>query len=204
MRRHHSYLLPLLVSLAAFSVASAQQQERSEPPIAEVEPAQSTSERVGPSDPGLALEVQARLYQEFPTSNMSVLVRYGVATLDGVVRTEPDRQRAEEIALEVPGIDSVVNDLSVAPPLTVAAADEAQAITDSQNANVEEDIERRLRADATLGSRDIQVVADGLTNTVTLTGTVSTEEEKENAGRIAVSAFPVGQVRNQLEVRQRL
>jgi osmotically-inducible protein OsmY len=205
MRRHRQYLVSLLATLAVSSVASAQQQQqRSEPPIAEVDPTPSTSERVGPSDPGLALEVQARLYQEFPTSNMSVLVRYGVATLDGVVRTEPDRRRAEEIALEVPGVESVVNDLTVAPPITVAAADEAQAVTDRQNASVEEDIERRLRADATLGSRDIQVVADGLTNTVTLTGTVSTEEEKENAGRIAVSAFPVGQVRNQLEVRQRL
>jgi osmotically-inducible protein OsmY len=55
-----------------------------------------------------------------------------------------------------------------------------------------------------LGSRDIKVDADGLTNTVTLTGTVSTQEEKERAGQLAVSAFPAGQVRNQLEVRQRL
>jgi osmotically-inducible protein OsmY len=203
MRRHRQCLLSLLSTLAAFSVASAQQ-ERSEPPIEAVDPAPSRSDRAGPSDPGLALEVQARLYQEFPTSNMSVLVRYGVATLDGVVRSEADRQRAGEIALEVPGVDSVVNELTVAPPTTVAAADEAQAITDRQNASVEDEIEQQLRADATLGSRDIQVVADGLTNTVTLTGTVSTEEEKENAGRIAVSAFPVGQVRNQLEVRQRL
>jgi osmotically-inducible protein OsmY len=203
MSRHRRYIPSLLAILAASGVASAQQQ-RSEPPIAEVDPAQSTSERVGPSDPGLALEVQARLYQEFPSSNISVLVRYGVATLDGVIRTDADRQRAEEIALEVPGIDSVVNDLSVAAPVAVAAADEAQAITERQNASVEDQIEQQLRADATLGSRDIQVVSDGLTNTVTLTGTVSTEEEKEAAGRIAVSVFPIGQVRNQLEVRQRL
>jgi hyperosmotically inducible protein len=200
MRQYH---FSLLASFAAAAVAAAQP-ERSEPPIDAVEPAPSTDERVGPSDPGLALEVQARLYQELTMSNMSVLVRYGVATLDGVVRSEADRHRAEEIALEVPGIESVVNELAVAPPMTVAAADEAQAITDRQNASVEDEIEQRLRADATLGSRDIQVVADGLTNTVTLTGTVSTEEEKENAGRIAVSAFPIGQVRNQLEVRQRL
>jgi osmotically-inducible protein OsmY len=204
MRRHRQYLVLLLATLAASSVASAQRQERSEPPIAEVDPAPSTSERVGPSDPGLALEVQARLYQQLTDSNMSVLVRYGVATLDGVVRTEADRRRAEEIALEVPGVESVVNDLTVAPPVTIAAADEAQAVTDRENASVEQEIERRLRSDATLGSRDIRVVADGLTNTVTLTGTVSTEEEKENAGRIAVDSFPVGQVRNQLEVRQRL
>jgi osmotically-inducible protein OsmY len=203
MRRHRQYLLSLLATLAAFSVASAQQ-ERSEPPIDALEPTPSTSERVGPSDPGLALEVQARLYQQLSDSNMSVLVRYGVATLDGVVRTEADRQRAEEIALQVPGIESVVNELTVAPPVAIAAVDDAQAITERENASVEEDVAQRLRADAALGSREIRVVADKLTNTITLSGTVSTEEEKERAGQIAVQAFPIGQVRNQLEVRQRL
>jgi|SRR5688572_315747 len=209
MRRHHPYLVSLLATLAASSVASAQQQERSEPPIAEVEPtpstrAPSTSERLGPSDPGLALEVQARLYQQLADSNMSVLVRYGVATLDGVVRSEPDRQRAEEIALEVPGIDSVVNELTVAPPVAIAAVDNAQAITQRENTSVEDEVAQQLRMDAALGSRDIRVVADKLTNTITLSGTVSTEDEKERAGQIAVQAFPIGQVRNQLEVRQRL
>ena len=204
MRRHHIYCVPLLATLAASSVASAQQQERSEPPIAEVEPAPSTSERVGPSDPGLALEVQARLYQQLADSNMSVLVRYGVATLDGVVRTDADRHRAEEIALEVPGIESVVNELTVAPPVAIAAVDNAQAITQRENTSVEDEVAQQLRMDAALGSRDIRVVADKLTNTITLSGTVSTEDEKERAGQIAVKAFPIGQVRNQLEVRQRL
>ena len=205
MRRHYPYFVSLLATLAASSVASAQQ-EQSEPPIAEVEPAPSapTSERVGPSDPGLALEVQARLYQQLADSNMSVMVRYGVATLDGVVRTDADRQRAEEIALEVPGIDSVVNDLTVAPPVAIAAVDDAQAITQRENTNVEDEVAQQLRMDAALGSRDIRVVSDKLTNTITLSGTVSTEDERERAGQIAVKAFPVGQVRNQLEVRQRL
>lgn len=204
MRRHHPCLVSLVATLAASSVASAQQQERSEPPIAEVEPERSTSERVGPSDPGLALEVQARLYQQLADSNMSVLVRYGVATLDGVVRTDADRQRAEEIALEVPGIDSVVNELTVAPPVAIAAVDNAQAITQRENTSVEDEVAQQLRMDAALGSRDIRVVSDKLTNTITLSGTVSTEDEKERAGQIAVKAFPIGQVRNQLEVRQRL
>ena len=205
MRPNNHYVLPLLAALAASGVASAQR-ERTEPPVAEVEPAPnpSTSERVGPSDPGLALEVQARLYQALTDSNMSVLVRYGVATLDGVVRTEADRRRAEEIALQVPGIDSVVNDLTVAPPIAIAAVDDAQAITAQENMKVEDQVAQELRADATLGSRDIRVVADRLTNTITLSGTVSTEDEKERAGQIAVKAFPVGQVRNQLEVQQRL
>jgi osmotically-inducible protein OsmY len=198
--RRYWYHPSLLATAAAATVASAQQLE-SPPGAAEDRP--STSERVGPSDPGLALEVQARLYQELDSS-ISVLVRYGVATLEGVVRTEDDRQRAESIALGVPGVESVVNELAVAPPITVAAIDGAEVTTRQENARIEDTVLQRLRTDATLGSREIRVVADGLTNTVTLSGTVSTEEEKERAGRIAVSAFPIGQVRNQLEVRERL
>jgi hyperosmotically inducible periplasmic protein len=200
MRRHH--YLPLLATLAAATVASAQPEPS--PPPSEAPPKPSTSERVGPSDPGLALEVQARLYQEMPNSSLSVLVRYSVATLNGNVRTDADRQRAESIALGVPGIAGVDNKLSVAPPVTVAAIEDAAVTTSRENDDIEEKVAQRLRTDAALGSREIRVIADGLTNTVTLSGTVSTEEEKERAGRIAVSAFPVGQVRNQLEVQQRL
>jgi len=200
MRRHH--YLPLLATLAAATVASAQPEPS--PPPNEAPPKPSTSERVGPSDPGLALEVQARLYQEMPNSSLSVLVRYSVATLNGNVRTDADRQRAESIALGVPGVAGVDNKLSVAPPVTVAAIEDAAVTTSRENDDIEENVAQRLRTDPALGSREIRVIADGLTNTVTLSGTVSTEEEKERAGRIAVSAFPVGQVRNQLEVQQRL
>jgi osmotically-inducible protein OsmY len=200
MRRH--YYLPLFATLAAATVASAQPQPL--PPRTEADSKPSTSERVGPSDPAVALEVQSRLYQELPNSSLSVLLRYGVATLNGVVRTEEDRQRAEAIALEVRGVDGVTNALTVAPAVTVAAIDEAEVTTRQENSDIEQSVQQRLRMDAVLGSRDIRVVADGLTNTVTLSGTVSTEDEKERAGRIAVSAFPIGQVRNQLEVRQRL
>ena len=197
MRRYRYYPL-LLTTFAAATVAWAQPSPSEEPPKP------STSERVGPSDPGLALEVQARLYQEMPNSSLSVLVRYSVATLNGNVRTDADRQRAESIALGVPGVVGVDNKLSVAPPVTVAAIDNAAVTTSRENEDIEASVTQRLRTDAALGSREIRVVADGLTNTVTLSGTVSTEEEKERAGRIAVSAFPVGQVRNQLEVQQRL
>lgn len=197
MRRYRYYPL-LLTTFAAATVAWAQPSPSEEPPKP------STSERVGPSDPGLALEVQARLYQELPNSSLSVLVRYSVATLNGNVRTDADRQRAESIALGVPGVVGVDNKLSVAPPVTVAAIDNAAVTTSRENEDIEASVTQRLRTDAALGSREIRVVADGLTNTVTLSGTVSTEEEKERAGRIAVSAFPVGQVRNQLEVQQRL
>ena len=200
--RRYPYYLPLLATFVAATAASAQGPE-SAPPTAETSNP-STSERVGPSDPGLSLEVQARLYQELPNSSLSVLVRYSVATLNGNVRTDADRQRAESIALGVPGVAGVDNKLSVAPPVTVAAIEDAAVTTSRENDDIEENVAQRLRTDPALGSREIRVIADGLTNTVTLSGTVSTEEEKERAGRIAVSAFPVGQVRNHLEVQQRL
>ena len=50
----------------------------------------------------------------------------------------------------------------------------------------------------------ISIVVDETTNAVTLTGAVTTQEEKERAGLLAAEAFPAGQVRNLLEVRQRL
>ena len=131
-------------------------------------------------------------------------MRQGVATLDGMVPTESDRQRAEQLALDVDGVDSVVNELSVATPTTVAIANEAAAIANRESAKLETAVTERLRSDAVLGSRSISVQADELTNTVTLSGTVTTQEEKERAGQLAVEAFPAGQVRNQLDVRQRL
>ena len=92
----------------------------------------------------------------------------------------------------------------VADPLVVAVADEADAVTQRESASIETAVTESLRSDATIGSRPIRVTVDELTNTVTLTGQVTTEEEKESAGRLAVSAFPAGQVRNQIEVQQRL
>jgi osmotically-inducible protein OsmY len=202
---HRHFGLPLLAACAAAAVASAQPQPAPLPQTAPpADPTPRATERPDVSDAQLGLEVQARLYQELDVSNLSALVRYGVATLDGMVRTEADRQRAEQLALEIRGVESVVNELSVATPVTVAIAEEAAAIADREDANIEAAVSQRLRSDAVIGSRPIQVEADELTNTVTLRGTVATEDEKERAGQIAVAAFPTGQVRNQLEVRQRL
>lgn len=200
--RHLGWSLLAACAAAGAGAASAQPpQPQAAPP-----PARSpqATERPDVSDAQLGLEVQARLYQELDVSNLSALVRYGVATLDGMVRTEADRQRAEQLALEIPGVDRVINELSIATPLTIAIAEEAEAIADREDANIVTAVSQRLRSDAVIGSRPIQVEADELTNTVTLRGTVTTEDEKERAGQIAVAAFPTGQVRNQLEVRQRL
>jgi osmotically-inducible protein OsmY len=202
MRSHHHFHLPLFAACAIAAIATAQAQQPA-PPANPAPPAPEARERVDVSDAQLGLEVQARLHQ-LDLSNLSAVVRYGVATIDGTVRSESDRQRAEEVAREVDGVDSVVNELNVADPLVFALADEADAVTQREGLNIETAVTQSLRSDATIGSRPIRVTVDELTNTVTLTGQVATEEEKESAGRLAVSAFPAGRVRNQLEVQQRL
>jgi osmotically-inducible protein OsmY len=195
MDRPYRSILPLLAACTVAVIASAQPQPSP--------PAEGARDRPNVSDAQLGLEVQARLYQQLDVSNLSALVRYGVATLDGTVRTEPDRRRAEDLAREVRGVDSVVNELTVADPLLVAVADEANEVTQREGADLETRIHQALRSDAALGSRSIRVSSNELTNTVTLTGTVTTDEEKERAGRLAVGAFPAGQVRNQLAVEPR-
>jgi hyperosmotically inducible protein len=196
---HHRLLLLALCAGAA--VASAQAPQRAPSPASGTPVAEG---RRNVSDAQLGLEVQVQLFQQLNVSNLSSIVRHGVATLDGTVNSETDRQRAEEIALTVPGVTSVVNELRIADASIIAIANDAAALAERETSRIETAVTERLSSDPTLGSRSIAVAADDLTNTVTLTGTVSTEEEKERAGQLAVSAFPAGQVRNQLEVRQRL
>lgn len=196
---HHR--LPLLAACAVAGMALAQAPQPA-PPAASAAPAAEGRRNV--SDAQLGLEVQVQLFQELNVSNLSSIVRHGVATLDGTVNNETDRRRAEEIALSVPGVTNVVNELRIADASIVAIANDAAALAERETARIETAVMERLSSDAALGSRSIVVEADDLTNTVTLSGTVSTEEEKERAGQLAVSAFPAGQVRNQLEVRQRL
>ena len=200
MRRNHYTRLSLLAACTAAAVASAQEP----PPAPSVADSPAQREHVDASDAQLGLEVQSRLYQELGVSNLSAIVRYGVVTLDGMVREEAELKRAEELALQIRGVHSVINELTVTPPLSIAVADEAAAVRDRENMNIETEITDRLNTDTVLGSRPIQVVVDEVTNAVTLTGTVATVEEKERAGVLATEAYPAGQVRNQIEVRQRL
>jgi osmotically-inducible protein OsmY len=196
---HHRLLL---LAVCAGAAAASAQAPQPAPSADSATPAAEARRNV--SDAQLGLEVQVQLFQELNVSNLSSIVRHGVATLDGMVNSETDRRRAEEIALTVPGVTSVVNELRVADASIIALANDAAALAERETLRIETAVTERLSSDATLGSRSIVVEADDLTNTVTLSGTVSTEAEKERAGQLAVSAFPAGQVRNQLEVQQRL
>lgn len=44
---------------------------------------------------------------------INITVRNGVVTLGGFVEKDPQRQAAEKAASNVPGVDSVINDIQV-------------------------------------------------------------------------------------------
>jgi osmotically-inducible protein OsmY len=199
MRPDRCLLLLAACGIGAAALAQVQDpaaRPGASPPTAETRPQVS--------DAQLGLEVQVHLFQGLNVSNLSSIVRSGVATLNGTVRSEDERRRAEQIALSVPGITGVVNELRIADATVLAIANESQALAEREMSSIEAAVTERLSADPTLGSRQIVVDADDVTNTVTLSGTVSTEEEKARAGQLAVSAYPGGRVRNQIEVRERL
>jgi osmotically-inducible protein OsmY len=195
--RHRCFRLWLLFCCAAAAAMGLSAQTRGD--VAPTE-----SERSNVSDAQLGLEVQVRLFDALGVSNLSTLVRNGVATLDGMVNTEEDRARAEELALGIEGVSRVVNKLRVATATTVAIAEQAAAIANRERENVQSTVTTQLRSDPALAQHTITVEANDLTNTVTLTGVVATEEEKQRASELASAAFPAGQIRNRLEVRQRL
>ncbi len=57
----------------------------------------------------LALEQEPSLEDDFPGIHVDVLA--GIVTLWGEVTSEVERQKAEEIAQQVPGVRKVINDL---------------------------------------------------------------------------------------------
>ena len=63
----------------------------------------------------LQLQVESALLQDRLTehADIDVLDSNGIVTLRGIVRSREERDRAEEIVRQVPGVVSVTNELDV-------------------------------------------------------------------------------------------
>ena len=182
---------PILICACAIQLATtAQPQVPPRPADLPAEPA--VREAIGPSDTALGIEVQTRISEALDVTDFRAHVSGGAATLTGTVRSERDRQRAADIARGVTGVQRVLNELDV----DATAADDPTL--ESDEATLEGAVAAQLLGDPVLGSRDIRVTVDRRSNTVTLTGEVASEAEKERATRIAAAA---GHVRNRLQVR---
>jgi osmotically-inducible protein OsmY len=123
------------------------------------------------------------------SSNIDVDVIDGIVTLSGSVPTYPDRSQAQTDALQVPGVASVDNGLTVSFPSAYEIPPDAEI-----SFNVTSSLSWSPTVDAT---RIHVAVSDG---EVTLTGKADSFWQKQRAGEIAANTAGVTDVHNELMV----
>jgi hyperosmotically inducible protein len=134
---------------------------------------------------------------------IDIRVDNNVATLEGEVHSDIDKELAENIALGVEGIDSVTNKIKVVEkpaqvtkPTTPTARNFAQYVTDASTTAA---IKTELLASKNVKGLAIDV--DTFNNQVTLSGKVDSPEEKALAQAIAAKQNDVEDVINNLQVK---
>src|SRR5262245_56700883 len=125
----------------------------------------------------------------------------GVVTLHGTVPSDIHRDLAGAIAKSVDGVEDVDNDLTVVPGLGSGGLEESdktfrQSVRD---ATTSASIKMSLAFERGVKASHIAVHTDR--GTVTLTGEVDSQAERQLAARIARETDGVTNVENQLDVR---
>jgi osmotically-inducible protein OsmY len=184
-----------LIGTAAFVLgagAAHAQLENDIPGSVDVAPTPGVPAR---SDAQLGLEVQAELSQQLQIPGLTSQTTNGVTRLQGTVRTQAEKDRAEQIAQRVNSIGRVDNFIVVDP-----AAANAAATNYTEGAfTLEAAVRGNLAREPSLVGRNIQVQTRS--NIITLTGEVSSQADKDLAGRIAADTRDVTEVRNRIVVR---
>ena len=140
------------------------------------------------SDPQIARDAMEVLKLELPSmwDQIRIMVRQGRVVLEGTVKWQFVRERAESAVRRVVGIVDIRNAIQVAPA--------------SMNGDIKRGIEAALNRSAVVDSSHITVEVCG--TEVTLTGTVRSWVEREEAQQSAWSAPGVTDVLDALEVRR--
>ena len=119
-----------------------------------------------------------------PRNSIRVEVSKGWLTLDGAVQWQFQRDAAEEAVRHLNGVRGVSNLISLKTPISKAV--------------IKADIEAALKRTAQLDAAQIDVAVAG--HDVTLTGSVKTYAERQEAARAAWAAPGVDSVQNRLSV----
>ena len=119
----------------------------------------------------------------------------GIVTLQGVVRTDIQRDLAGEIAKNAKGVRSVRNELQVSE----GAVDNADQIDRTFSQAVVEASTTALALTKGVKASDVNVTTRW--GTVTLTGTVASKAEKQQAEEVTRKTEGVKEVEDKLQVR---
>lgn len=131
-----------------------------------------------------AAAVNALKWHVWVPADIQAVVANGWVTLKGQVSWEFQRTAAREAVCFMPGVKGVSN------YITLKATAQPSAVKDA--------IEQALVRNAEIDAGTVKVAADG--GTVTLSGTVRSRSEKDQAGRAAWNAPGVDAVRNDIAV----
>jgi len=139
----------------------------------------------GPDDATLTANVKSQIASQSPAlaSMVNVETKDGVVTLNGTVDNDAAKGQAEQAAKSVANVKSVVNNLSVKPPIVVS-----------------EDPKIKSAVDANLAKYDVKgITANVADGQVTLTGEIP-RAKLQDAMKAANEAKPK-KVVNQLTIK---
>jgi hyperosmotically inducible protein len=119
--------------------------------------------------------------------HIATVVKNRTVALNGTVQTNNQKYMAEQIAWQVPGVQGLTDNLSVA---------DAQAMPESADDKLARRVEFELYSTKAIPLKSVQIHSDN--GVVTLTGTVSSRAEKLLAEKTAKSVEGVRRVVNSL------
>ncbi|MDP3848689.1 MAG: BON domain-containing protein [Pseudomonas sp.] len=135
------------------------------------------------------------------TSDLSVSVHEGRATLTGRVNETLKKDLAKQIALAVNGIKTVNNQIVVQAGFSLPVSTVRGYREVVEDASISAAVKSKLLGNTYTSTQAVTV--ETLSGKVTLTGLVESAKAKELAGRMGLSTRGVVSVDNQLKVAQR-
>lgn len=189
--------IPLLVGCSTGSTTTANRPD-------EKEEHESTDFSQKLSDAGISTRIKTSYIfnEHLAAHKIDVDTHDGVVTLSGTVKSDIEKELAEEIAKNVAGTRSVENRLQIGEAVERSENDQdpdrtfGQAVKD---ATTTASVKTALAFEKGVKASDINVTTRW--GTVTLTGTVATKREAELAKQTAAKTAGVKEVVNEIQVR---